>query len=245
MIGTRTSPCRLDLVAKKPMTADNFLRQVSLFAGLSRAELTSLAALVRTHRYTAGENIFHEGDEGTALYIIEKGEVKIVRRSPEGKEVVLSLFRATDLFGELALFDGKPRSADAVAKGPSQLLILERNDFRRFVADHPQIALNLLEALSLRLRRTSEVVADAVFLDVRARLVKRLLELARTHRQPGSQGGVVIALQLTQTELADLIGATRESVNRMLQHYIKEGLIRHDRGQLTLLNLERLGKDLY
>ena len=226
------------------MKRDDFLRHVPLFAGLSPAELASLGALVRTHRYAAGEIIFHEGDQGTALYIIEKGEVKIVRGSPEGKEVMLSLFRATDPFGELALFDGKPRSADAVAKETSQLLILARDDVRRFIVDHPQVALNLLEALSLRLRKTSDIVADAVFLDVRARLGKRLLELARTHGQQGPGGGVVIALPLTQSELADLIGATRESVNRWLQHYIKEGLVHHARGRLTLLDPKRLEADL-
>ncbi len=228
------------------MTANDFLRQVPLFAQLSASELDSLVALIRRHRYAAGETVFHQGDAGTALYIIEKGEVKIVRGSPEGKEVVLSApFGPGDFFGELALFDGEPRSADAIATEASELLILERQDFRRFVVEHPQVALNLLSVLSRRLRRTDELVADAAFLDVRARLVKQLLALAQSRGRPGPQGSVVITSQLTQTDLANMVLATRESVNRWLQYYIKKGLVRHDRGQLTLLDVERLQKELY
>lgn len=228
------------------MTAGDVLRQVPLFAGLSPSELDSLGALVRLHRYAAGEIIFHEGDEGTALYLIESGEVKIVRGSAEGREVVLSPpLGPGDFFGELALFDDAPRSADAAAKETSRLLILERQDFRRFVAAHPQVALNLLRALSRRLRRTDELVADAAFLDVRARLVKRLFELAQTPSQAGPPGSVVITSRLTQSDLANMVGTTRESINKSLQYYIKKGLVRHERGRLTLLNPARLREDLF
>jgi CRP/FNR family transcriptional regulator, cyclic AMP receptor protein len=227
------------------MTADDFLMQVPLFARLSPSELDGLRVVVRPHRYAAGEIIFHEGDEGTALYIVEKGEVKIVRGSAEGKEVLLgSLLGPGDFFGELALFDGEPRSANAVAKEISDLLILERQDFRRFVAEHPQVALNLLQVLSRRLRRTDELLADAAFLDVRARLVKRLLDLTKTSVQPGPPGSVVIASRLTQSELADMVGTTRESINKALQYYIKKGWLRRERGRLTLLDLTRLREDV-
>jgi CRP/FNR family transcriptional regulator, cyclic AMP receptor protein len=227
------------------MTAGDFLRQVPLFAGLSPSDLESLGALVRPDRYAAGEVIFHEGDEGTALYIIEKGEVKIVRGSAEGKEVVLSPpLGPGDFFGELALFDGEPRSADAVAKEASELLILRRSDFRRFVAGHPQMAVNLLEVLSRRLRRTDELVADAAFLDVRARLVKRLLDLADGQGQAGPEG-VVIVSKLTQSHLASMVGTTRESINKALQYYIKKGWLRHERGRLTLLDIARLREDVF
>jgi CRP-like cAMP-binding protein len=220
------------------------LTQVPLFSGLNPGELDGLAALIRRHSYAAGEIIFHEGDAGTALYIIEKGEVKIVLGSAEGKEVVLSLFRPGDFFGELALFDGEPRSADAVAKEASHLLILERQDFRHFITEHPQVALNLLAVLSRRLRRTDQLVADAAFLDVRARLGKLLLDLAQTRGQAGPQGSVVIASQLTQSDLADMVRATRESINKCLRLYAEEGLVRHDRRRLTLLDIERLRKEI-
>ena len=230
--------------AKTAMTTSDFLRQVPLFARLSPSELDSLRALAHSRRYAAGEIIFHEGDEGTALYIIEKGEVKIALGSAEGKEVVFTLLGPGDPFGELALLDGEPRSADALAKETSEVLILRRQDFLRFLAEHRQVALDLLAVLSRRLRRTDDLVADAAFLDVRARLVKRLLALAQTSGQPGPQGSLAIASKLTQSDLADMVGTTRESINKALQYYIKKGLLRHERGRLTLLDPKRLEEDL-
>jgi CRP/FNR family transcriptional regulator, cyclic AMP receptor protein len=225
----------------------SLLAQVPLFSGLAPGELHGLTTLIRRHRYEEGEVIFHEGDAGTALYIIEKGEVKIVLGSAEGKEVVLSLLGPGDFFGELALLDGEPRSADAVAMETSDLLILQRHDFLRFVAEQPQVAVNLLAVLSRRLRRVDQLVLDAAFLDVRARLVRTLLELAQTRGQPGPPGpqSVVIASRLTQSDLANMIGATRESVNKWLRYYAQKGLVRHLRGRLTLLDVIRLREELY
>lgn len=221
------------------------LAHVPLFSGLSPGELEGLATLISPHRYTAGETIFHEGDAGTALYIIEKGEVKIVLGSPEGKEVVLTLLGPGDFFGELALLDGEPRSADAVAMETSDLLRLLRQDFLRFVAEHPQVAINLMAVLSRRLRRVDQLVHDAAFLDVGTRLVRTLLELAETRGQAGPRGSVVITSRLTQSDLANMIGATRESTNKWLRRYAEIGLVSHNRGQLTLLDIERLRKELY
>jgi len=226
------------------MATRGLLAQVPLFSGLNPGELDGVAALIRRHRYTAGEIIFHEGDAGTALYIIEKGEVKIVLGSAEGKEVVLSLLGPGDFFGELALLDGEPRSADAVAMEAAELLILQRQDFLRFVAEQPQVAINLMAVLSRRLRRIDQLVLDAAFLDVGTRLVRTLLELAQTRGQAGPKGTVVIASRLTQSDLANMIGATRESINKWLRRYAEMGLVRHDRGRLTLLDIERLRKEL-
>ncbi len=225
------------------MATRGLLAQVPLFSGLNPGELDGLAALIRRHRYTAGEIIFHEGDAGMALYIIEKGEVKIVLGSAEGKEVVLSLLGPGDFFGDLALLDGEPRSADAVAMETSELLILQRQDFLRFVAEQPHVAVNFMAVLSRRLRRVDQLVHDAAFLDVRTRLVRRLLDLAQTRGQAGPQG-VVIASRLTQSDLANMVGATRESINKWLGYCAEKGLVRHDRGRLTLLDIERLRKEL-
>lgn len=227
------------------MATRGLLAQIPLFSGMAPGELDGLAVIIRLHRYPAGETIFHEGDAGTALYIIEKGEVKIVLGSAEGKEVVLSLLGPGDFFGELALFDGEPRSADAVAKETSQLLIIRREDFLRFLADHPQVAMSLLAILSRRLRRTDELVRDAAFCDVRTRLVKKLLELAQTRGEAGPRGAIIIASQLTQTDLADMVGATRESINKWIRYYAQKGLLRHYRGQISMIDLERLRGDLY
>lgn len=226
------------------MATLELLAQVPLFAALTPGELRSLEALLRPHRYQVGEIIFHEGDDGTALYIIEEGEVKIVLGSPEGKEVVLGLLGRGDFFGELALLDGEPRSADAVATASSLLQILRREDFSRFLADKPRVAANLLAALSRRLRRTDQLVHDAAFLDVRTRLVKVLLNLAETRGQAGPRG-IVITSRLTQADLANMVGATRESINKWLRYYEAQGLVHHQRGRLTVVNLQRLREDLY
>lgn len=225
------------------MSTQGLLAQVPLFAGLTPGELDGLAGLIRRHRYKEGEVVFHEDDAGTALYIIEKGEVKIVLGSTEGKEVLLSLLGPGDFFGELALFDGESRSADAVAKEASQLLIIGREDFLRFLADHPRVAMSLLAILSRRLRRTDELVRDAAFCNVPTRLIRKLLDLGQTRGQQGLQG-VVIASELTQSDLADMIGATRESVNKWLRYYAKKSLLRYDRGQITLMDVKRLKADL-
>ncbi len=220
------------------------LAEVPLFAQLAPGELDRLAALLRPRRYRAGEVIFHEGDAGTALYIIAEGEVKIVLGSAEGKEVVLALLGGGDFFGEFALLDGEPRSADAVATVASQLLTLQREDFARFLTDHPRVALSLLAVLSRRLRRTDQLVHDAAFADVRTRLIKVLLELAQTK---GTQEpkGIVIGSRLTQGDLATMAGTTRESVNKWLRYYGQKGLLRHERGRLTLIDLGGLRAELY
>lgn len=221
------------------MSTLDLLAQVPLFSALTPKQLHRLGALVQRRRYAAGEVIFHEGDAGTALYIIENGEVKIVLGSAEGKEVVLRLFGRSDFFGELALLDGEPRSANAVAREACNLLLLRRADFLQFLVDEPQVAVNLLAVLSSRLRWTDQIVHDTEFLPVRARLVRVLLILAQTRGQAGPRG-VVITSHLTQTDLANMVGATRESINKWLRFYERQGLVHHHRGQLILMDLRRL-----
>ncbi len=226
------------------MSDQELLAQVPLFARLAPVELESLTGLLRRRRYRAGEAVFREGDAGTALYIVEEGEVKIVLGSSGGKEVVIGLLGRGDFFGELALLDGEPRSADAVATVTSRLATLQREDFLRFIQDTPRAAANLLAALSRRLRRTDQLVHDAAFSDVRTRLIKVVLELGQTRGQPGPRG-VVVASRLTQGDLANMVGATRESVNRWLRYYADKGLLRHERGRLALLDPQRLRAELY
>ncbi len=228
---------------RSPMATKDLLAQVPLFAELAADDLAAVAAALRPHRYRSGEVVFHEGDAGTALYIIEEGEVKIVLGSPEGKEAVLSLLGRGDFFGELALLDGQPRSADAVTTVASHLLILDRDHFLRLLAEHPRFAASLLAAMSRRLRRTDQLVHDAAFSDVRTRLIRVLLELAQSRGKPGTEG-VVITSRLTQSDLADMVGATRESVNKWLRYYTQRGFLRHDRGQMTLVNPQALRADL-
>lgn len=215
------------------------LSQVTLFSALTEDERQGLTACLRRRQYAKGQIIFVQGDPGTSLYLIQSGRVKIVLTSDEGKERVLAILGPHDFFGELALLDGEPRSADAIAQEACQLMLLQRADFLRYLETRPQVATMLLAVLSRRLRRTNQVVQEAAFLDVPARLARLLLELAGDQRQPTAEG-VVIAARLTQTELAGMIGATRESVNKWLGYYERHGLIHYQRGQITVLRPQGL-----
>jgi CRP/FNR family transcriptional regulator, cyclic AMP receptor protein len=225
------------------MATLEILAEVPLFGGLTPEEIRNLGALLRRRRYAKGEVIFHEGDAGTELYIIESGEVKIVLGSAEGQEVVIGLLGRGDFFGELALLDGEPRSANAVAREACDLFLLGRKDFLQFLVDEPQVAVTLLAVLSRRLRQTDQIVHDAAFLDVRARLVKVLLNLAQTRGQASARG-IIIRSRLTQGDLANMVGATRESINKWLRFYERQGLVHHYRGRLTLPDLEHLREEV-
>jgi CRP-like cAMP-binding protein len=224
------------------MSYAQLLSNISLFENLQAEELEHLSTLLRSRRYAKGEVIFHQGDVGTALYILRKGQVHIRLSSDDGKEVILALLDRGDVFGELALLDDEPRSTDAVAREEVDLLSLQREDFRKFLDARPQVAMRLLSALSRLVRRVTQLVHDTTFLDARTRLVRVLLELAENQGRPGTEG-VVIAQKLTQSELANLCGLTRESTNKWLRFYVREGLLSYEGGQITLVKPERLGQE--
>jgi len=218
------------------------LVQIPIFAHLQGEERCSSSSLLRSRRFDKGEVIFHQGDVGTALFIVRRGEVAIRLSSDDGKEVILTLLDRGDFFGELALLDGEPRSTDAVAREESDLLILQREDFQRFLDSRPQVVKGLLAALSRLVRRVTQLVHDSTFLDARTRLVRVLLELAQNQGKPTSEG-VVITQKLTQSELANLCGLTRESANKWLRFYVREGLLSYEGGQITLVQPEKLGRE--
>jgi CRP/FNR family cyclic AMP-dependent transcriptional regulator len=222
------------------------LRQFDLFADLSTAELEGLAALMRPRPYAKDEVIYLRGDPGTAFYLIASGKVKIALTSPEGKELILRRLGPGGFHGELALLDDEPRSADAIATEASLLLVLQRDAFRQFLTEHADAATKLLGTVSQYLRRNAELIQDATFLDVPARLARILLELAS---EPGATQlpppGAVIPDRMRQGELAALVGATRESINKWLGSFEKQGLISYDKGQITLLRPSGLKQRIY
>ena len=167
------------------------LAKVPLFTGLPPNELARLGALVRPRRYRRGEVIFLEGDSGTSLCVIALGQVKIVLSGADGREVVLNVYGPGDFFGEFALLDGEPRSADAIAQEGCLLYWLTREDFLAFLEAHPRAASTLLAVLSRRLRHTTRVVQDATFRDVPARLARVVLDLATTRGRSAGDGVVV------------------------------------------------------
>lgn len=221
------------------MSYSELLSQVPLFSSLGSGDLERLSASLQLRRYAQGEIIFHQGDVGTDLYIIRKGEVTIRLSSPDGRELSLALLGRGAAFGELALLDEAPRSTDAVAREETGLLSLNRKDFQKFLEGRPQVVPALLAELSRLVRRVTRTVHDANFLDARARLARVLLDLAQAQGQPGT-AGVAITTRLTQTELANLAGLTRESTNRWLRFYAREGLLSYEEGRITLLEPHNL-----
>jgi CRP/FNR family transcriptional regulator, cyclic AMP receptor protein len=218
------------------------LAGVPMFENLAVEDLEHLSSLLHARRYAKGEVIFHQGDVGTALFIIRKGQVAIRLSSTDGKEATLALLERGDFFGELALLDGEPRSTDAMAREETELLSLQRESFHHFLLTRPEVALGLVASLSRLVRRVTKLVHDATFLDARTRLVRVLLELARSQGQPGADG-VVITQKLTQMELANMTGLTRESTNKWLRFYVREGLLSYEGGQITLVHPDRLLRD--
>jgi CRP-like cAMP-binding protein len=222
------------------------LGQVGLFKDLASAELIGLAGLMRPRPYAKDEVIYLRGDPGTAFYVIATGKVKIALTSPDGKELILRRLGPGEFHGELALLDDKPRSADAIATEPSVLLVLQRDAFRQFLAEHPGVATRLLSTVSQYLRRNAELIQDATFLDVPARLARILLELAGTPEDGElPPPGTVIPDRMKQSELASLVGATRESINKWLGSFEKQGLIKYDKGQITLMRPSGLKQRIY
>lgn len=221
------------------MSHSDLLAQVPLFSSLSRDDLERLSTRLQSRRYDRGELIFQRGDPGADLYIIRQGEVTIRLSAPDGKEVTLALMRQGESFGELALLDDAPRSTDAVAREETHLLSLRREALHHFLKERPEVVPSLLAELSRLVRRVTRAVHDANFLDAKARLARVLLDLAQSQGRPGTEG-VSITSKLTQTELAALCGLTRESTNRWLRFYAREGLLSYEEGRITLLEPDNL-----
>lgn len=220
------------------------LHQLRLFSGLPAEKTAILEAEAQTRSFKRGEVVFHKGDPGEAMFMILEGQVKIVLPSEGGDEALLGVLDQGDFFGELSLIDGRSRSATIVATEPTETLVLHRDALLRLVRTSPEVAIDLLRALSQRLRETDEFIEDAVFLDVPGRVAKKLLELAETYGEPAPRG-TVIGLRLTQQELAEMVGATRESVNKHLRSYRERGIIDVDRQRIIILQPDALQRRIY
>ncbi|MFI5271654.1 MAG: Crp/Fnr family transcriptional regulator [Ktedonobacterales bacterium] len=215
------------------------LGQVGLFAGLDAEGLRELAIAIRRRVFRAGEVIFHRDDPGQVLYVIRSGRVKIFLTTPDGQEIVLALLGPSDYFGELALLDGQPRSASAIASEATDTFALQRSDFIRAVERHPRIAIQVMNVLARRLRQTDAMVEDLLFLDVHGRVAKKLLELASTNGVATPEG-IRIEMRLTQGELAAMVGASRESVNKVMGYFTDKRFLSTDKYRVTILRLADL-----
>ncbi len=204
----------MDLVA--------LLRQSELFSRFDPDTVSAIAASATTRRYDRNDGVFQEGEEADELFVVQNGRVAIANRSPDGRESVLALMETGDLFGEMPLFDGEGRSADARALEPSELVAVPYLPVRTVLQARPELLWGVVELLALRIRATNADLADSVFLDVTGRTAKRLLELA------GDADDFI--MPLTQEELASMVGASRERVNKAISAFVRlEWLTQSDR----------------
>lgn len=216
------------------------LGRCPLFSGLGPEPLQAIAQTLRRRRFRRGEVLFHEGDPGDSLFIVASGAVKVVVPSEEGDEAILATLRRGDFLGELALLDGAPRSASAIALEATETMALPRDRFKALVASEPVIRDALLSSLAGELRRLTAHVAELHFLDLTGRLAARLARLAEEHGTREADGSIRLDAPLTQSDLAAMIGATRQSVNKLLGEFVEEGLLRLDRDAIVIPDLEAL-----
>jgi CRP-like cAMP-binding protein len=217
---------------RSPATAAQ-LAGSPLFGGLPSDTLEQLASLLQRRSYKRGQVIFHQDDPGAAAYVIESGCVKIVVLSSEGDEVVLRVLSKGEVFGELALLTGRPRSASVIAVEDTTAHTLERTAFLAFLRDHPEAAMPIFRVLAELIHRLTEQVEDLALLDVPRRLERKLLELADTYGQPTADG-MRIDVRLSQSELASMIGTSRVSVNNSLASLERRGIITRDGQRIVL-----------
>jgi len=215
------------------------LAQHFLLKHLDEAELDQLLKFAKLRRARAGEVLFQKGDPGDGLLGILKGRIRISTLSEEGKEVVLNILGPGELFGEIALIDGKERSADASVMEDAELVVIDVRDFMPFLSSRPELATRLLVFLCQRIRWVSNLYEDAIFRHLPARLAKHLLWLSESFGAR-TEAGTRINIKLSQQDLGNLMGTTRESVNKQMRQWTADGLITVERGYITIHDRDAL-----
>jgi CRP-like cAMP-binding protein len=215
------------------------LKKAPLFARLDDEAANALSAAMGTIRLAKGEVLFHEGDSEDRLYVVVSGKIKLGRSGSAGRENLIAVLGPGQMFGELSLFDRGPRSTTATAVTPCEIRTLEHDELMGWLTGRPEVAQSLLGQLAARLRRANDVVADMVFSDVPGRVAKQLLELAQRFGDKRDDG-VHVHHDLTQEELAQLVGASRETVNKALADFAARGWIRLEPRSVTILDVERV-----
>jgi len=226
-------------MAHAPLNREEILAGHFLLRHLRPEELSRLAATVSVVRHRNQATIFQKGDTGGSMMAVVRGRVKICTYSPDGKELVLNIIDRGGLFGEIAVLDGQPRSADAVAIEDTELLVLDRNRLMPFLNAHPEIATRLIEVLCQRLRRTSEALEDALLRDAPSRVARGLLRLAETFGKPEA-GRLRLDIKLSQQQIGNLIGISRESINKYLVDWGRSGVLSVDNGYITITDRQML-----
>jgi CRP/FNR family cyclic AMP-dependent transcriptional regulator len=218
------------------MSIAQFLGTIPLFRGLSQPELARFADVTREKDYPKGSVILFEDDPGDSLFIVRDGRVKVVLVGEDGREVILGVLGVGEHFGELSLIDDQPRSAHVIAMEDSALLVLRRDDFRRRVEETPTVAWALLQELSARLRRADEKIGGLVLLDVPGRIARLLLDTAN------GSGNETLDTPLTHQTIAQMIGASRETVSRAMKEFQDAGWISVEQRRITLADRPALAR---
>lgn len=213
----------------------NILKSHPIFAGLEEEDYQRLEASLNRRRYRSGQIVFHMGDEGGNLFIINSGRVKVYIPSREGEELILAILGSREILGELSFIDGKSRSATVEALEETEVYILRRQDFFNLMKERFNIAQHVLELLSMRLRDTDRMLAECHFLDVNARLAKKIWDMGSSFGIKEEQG-IRIGVRVTQKDLAAMIGATRESVNKQLRRFREKGIVELIEGYIQILD---------
>ncbi len=220
---------------------DDVLRLNPLFAVLDPDGAAALRSSLVEIGITKGQALFREGEPGDQMYVIIDGKVKLGQTSPDGRESLLAVLGPGEMFGELSLFDPGLRASTATALTDAIVLGLSNEQLMPWLAGRPEVAAALLQALARRLRRTNEALADLVFSDVPGRVAKALMDLGEKFGTVTTEG-LLVTHDMTQEELAQLVGASRETVNKALADFTQRGWIRLESRQVVILDTERLGR---
>jgi len=225
----------------KEASDEAVVRTAPLFSALDDESAASLRASMTLVKVSKGNTLFKEGDAGDRLFVVVEGKLKLGTSSIDGRENLLSILGPGDMFGELSLFDPGPRTATAAAVTDARVLALAHDQVIGLVTQHPQVSLELLARLAQRLRRTNEVLADLVFSDVPGRVAKALMDLGSRFGVQ-KDDGLHVNHDLTQEELAQLVGASRETVNKALADFAARSWVRLEPRAVVVLDYERLSK---
>jgi CRP/FNR family transcriptional regulator, cyclic AMP receptor protein len=216
-----------------PVDPLEVLRSVPLFRQVAETDLQALAQMVHARDFPKGNVILSQGDEGQALFLIRRGQVKVSVLAEDGREVILSVLGPGSFFGEMALLDDEPRSAHVIAMEDTTILQLRREDFRNRLKAAPELAVSLLRELSRRLRRADDTIASLMLLDVNGRVAHLLLELAK---EEGGEGGTRITRRLTHASIGQMVGASRETVSRTMRNLVLRNVVGVTRREIVLLD---------
>jgi CRP/FNR family transcriptional regulator, cyclic AMP receptor protein len=221
--------------------AERVLRRAPLFEGLDEDNARVLRRQMTELRLNRGEHLFLEGQDGDRLYVVLDGKMKLTRAAADGRENLVSVLGPGEMFGELSLFDPRPRTSTASAVTDATLAALAHDALRPWLRERPEVSMHMLQALARRLRRANDLNADLVFTDVPGRVAKNLLDLADRFGQQEADG-LHVHHDLTQEELAQLVGASRETVNKALADFAARGWLQISARSVLILDAERLRK---